>query len=110
MTKDYLTYLRVYVPKSSWLTDSKNLGEKRFGDDLGKKYFGTLVGVPLGQTKTIEFFYDLPRAAVENYDLLIQRQSGSGEVKGEVMIIYKSQKKMVYQVDLSSDWKLSDNQ
>jgi hypothetical protein len=110
MTKDYLTYLRVYAPKSSWLTDSKNLGEKRFGDDLGKKYFGTLVGVPLGQTKTIEFFYDLPRAAVENYDLLIQRQSGSGEVKGEVIIIYKSQKKMVYQVNLSSDWKLSDNQ
>ena len=109
MTKDYLTYLRVYAPKSSWLTDSKNLGEKRFGDDLGKKYFGTLVGVPLGQTKTIEFFYDLPRAAVENYDLLIQRQSGSGEVKGEVIIIYKSQKKMVYQVNLSSDWKLSDN-
>ncbi|MFZ2188626.1 MAG: DUF4012 domain-containing protein [Candidatus Moraniibacteriota bacterium] len=110
MTKDYLTYLRVYAPKGSWLTDSKNLGEKRFGDDLGKKYFGTLVGVPLGQTKTIEFFYDLPRAAVENYDLLIQRQSGSGEVKGEVTIIYKSKKKMVYQIDLSSDWKLSDNQ
>jgi hypothetical protein len=110
MTKDYLTYLRVYTPNGSWLTDSKNVGEKKFGEDLNKKYFGTLLGVPLGQTKTVEFSYTLPKTATDDYDLLIQRQSGSGEVKGEVAVIYKSQKKMVYQVDLSSDWKLSENQ
>jgi hypothetical protein len=110
MTKDYLTYLRVYTPSGSWLTDTKNVGDKKFGDDLGKKYFGTIVGVPLGQTKTIEFSYTLPKTAVENYDLLIQRQSGSGEVKGEVVVIYKSQKKMTYQIDLAKDWKLSENQ
>lgn len=110
MTKDYLTYLRVYTPSGSWLVDSKNLGEKRFGDDLNKKYFGTLVGVPLGQTKTIEFSYTLPKEAGENYDLLIQRQSGSGEVHGEVNVIYKSGKKMNYQIDLAKDWKLSENQ
>lgn len=108
MTKDYLTYLRVYVPQNSWLEASKNLGEQKFGDDLNKKYFGTFVGVPLGQAKTIEFSYALPKIAIENYDLLIQKQSGSGEVKGEVTVIYKSQRKMVYQVDLSKDWKLSE--
>jgi hypothetical protein len=110
MTKDYLDYLRVYTPSGSWLTNTKNVGDKKFGDDLGKKYFGTLVSVPLGQTKTIEFFYTLPQSAVENYDLLIQRQSGSGDVKGEVTVIYKSQKKMTYQIDLAKDWKLSENQ
>jgi hypothetical protein len=110
MTKDYLDYLRVYTPSGSWLSDTKNVGDKKFGDDLGKKYFGTLVSVPLGQTKTIEFSYILPKTAVENYDLLIQRQSGSGEVKGEVTVIYKSQKKMTYQIDLNKDWKLSENQ
>ena len=110
MTKDYLTYLRVYTPKGSWLTDSKDLGEKRFGEDLEKKFVGTLVGVPLGQTKTIEFSYDLPQSAVENYDLLIQRQSGSGDVSGEVSVLYKSQNKVTYQVDLNRDWILSDNQ
>jgi hypothetical protein len=110
MTKDYLDYLRVYTPNGSWLTDTKNVGDKKFGDDLGKKYFGTLASVPLGQTKTIEFSYILPKTAVENYDLLIQRQSGSGEVKGEVTVIYKSQKKMTYQIDLNKDWKLSENQ
>jgi hypothetical protein len=109
MTKDYLTYLRVYTPNGSWLIDSKNIGEKKFGEDLGKKYFGTLLGVPLGQTKTVEFSYTLPKTAVENYDLLIQRQSGSGEVKGEVTVIYKNQNKMVYQIDLLKDWKLSEN-
>ncbi|MFZ2226059.1 MAG: DUF4012 domain-containing protein [Candidatus Moraniibacteriota bacterium] len=110
MTKDYLTYLRVYTPSGSWLTDTKNLGEKKFGDDLGKKYFGTLVGVPLGQTKTVEFFYTLPPSAADNYDLLIQKQSGSGVVAGEVNVIYKSQNKVSYKIDLSKDWKLSENQ
>jgi len=110
MTKDYLTYLRVYTPNGSWLVDTKNLGEKRFSEELGKKYFGTIVGVPLGQTKTLEFFYTLPKIIGEDYDLLIQRQSGSGEVKGEVNVIYKSLKKMTYQIDLSRDWKLSENQ
>ncbi len=110
MTKDYLTYLRVYVPQNSWLGDTQNLGEKRFGNDLGKKYFGSLFGVPIGQTKTVEFSYTLPQSAVDNYNLLIQRQSGSGAVTGEVSVIYKSLKKMTYQVNLEKDWKLSENQ
>ena len=110
MTKNYLTYLRVYTQAGSWLTDTKNVGDKKFGDDLGKKYFGTLIGVPLGQTKTVEFFYTLPKTAVENYDLLIQRQSGSGAVTGEVDVIYKSQNKVSYKIDLAKDWKLSENQ
>jgi len=42
--------------------------------------------------------------------LLIQRQSGSGDVKGEVTVTYKSQKKMTYQINLAKDWKLSENQ
>ncbi len=93
MTKDYLDYLRVYVPNGSWLTGTKNVGDKKFGNELGKKYFGTLVSVPLGQTKTIEFFYTLPQSAVSNYDFLIQKQSGSGDVHGQVTVIYKSQKR-----------------
>lgn len=109
MTKDYLTYLRVYVPKNSWLTETKNLDEKRFGEELNKKYFGSLFGVPLGQTKTVEFFYNLPRGIAENYDLLIQKQSGSGAVAGEVVVIDKKQNKKVYQIDLTKDWKLSEN-
>lgn len=107
MTKDYLDYLRVYVPSGGWLVDSQNLGEKRFGDDLGKKYFGTLVNVPLGRVKTIGFSYTLPQSVAENYDLLIQRQAGSGDVRGEVDMKYKSGQTVTYQVDLAQDWKLS---
>ncbi|MFA5961080.1 MAG: DUF4012 domain-containing protein [Parcubacteria group bacterium] len=110
MTKDYQTYLRAYVPQSSWLVNSQNLGEQKFGDELGKKYFGSMFTVPLGRTKTVEFSYTLPKVTAENYDLLIQRQSGSGAVTGQVTIIYKSQKKMMYEIDLSKDWKLSENQ
>ncbi len=109
MTRDYVDYLRVYVPQGSWLGDTKNLGEKRFGTDLNKKYFGTIVGVPLGQTKTIEFSYILSSDATKNYNLLIQRQSGSGQINGTVTIIYKSQNKATYQVDLSKDWILSEH-
>ena len=109
MTRDYVDYLRVYVPQGSWLGDTKNLGEKRFGTDLNKKYFGTIIGVPLGQTKTIEFSYTLSSDAAKNYNLLIQRQSGSGQINGTVTIIYKSQNKVTYQVDLSKDWILGEH-
>jgi hypothetical protein len=106
MTSDYLTYLRVYTPHESWLTDTKNIGDKKFGDDLGKKYFGTLVSVKLGQSKTVELDYNLPKDMTsEDYNLLIQKQSGVSDIPGKVMIIEKNGKEVVLNIKLAGDWK-----
>jgi hypothetical protein len=67
MTRDYLSYLRVYVPKGSWMTGSENTGEMKFGEELGKTFFGTLISVPIGQAKTIEFTYTLPKDFTNGY-------------------------------------------
>jgi hypothetical protein len=108
MTSDYLTYLRVYAPRDSWLTDSKNIGDKKFGDDLGKKYFGTLVSVKLGQSKTIEFDYNLPKDfSASDYNLLIQKQSGVSDIPGKITIVDKNGKEKTYDAGLDGDWKLN---
>jgi hypothetical protein len=107
MTRDYITYLRVYAPSGGWLTGSNNLGEIKFGDDLGKKYFGSLFGVKIGETKTVEFDYSLPKDFTsENYNLLIQKQSGVENIPGHITIVDKNGKEKVYNITLAGDWKI----
>lgn len=107
MTKEYLSYLRVYVPFDSWLFDSKNLGEVRFGNELGKKYFASIVTVPIGQTKTVEFSYYLPKNInEENYNLYLQKQSGLENIPAEINIISESGENKKIFVDLKKEWEM----
>ncbi|HPN96532.1 MAG TPA: DUF4012 domain-containing protein [Candidatus Moranbacteria bacterium] len=107
MTKNYLTYFRLYVPANSWLVNSQNTSEVRFGKELDKKYFGTLVNVPLGETKTIEFNYTLPSDIdTENYNLMIQKQSGVSQIPGKVTVIGKDGSRKTIEVEIKQDWKL----
>jgi len=107
MTSDYLTYLRVYTQNGSWLQDKKNVGDVKFVEDLGKKYFGSIVTVKLGQSKTIEFDYDLPKdITYEDYNLLIQKQSGVSDVPGKITIIDKNGKEKIFDITLAGDWKM----
>jgi len=107
MTSDYLTYLRVYTQNGSWLQDKKNVGDVKFVEDLGKKYFGSIVTVKLGQSKSIEFNYDLPKNInSENYNLLIQKQSGVSDVPGKITIIDKNGKEKIFDITLAGDWKM----
>lgn len=112
MTRDYLSYLRVYAPENSWLTNSKNLNKTiKFGSDFSKKSFGSLVEVPLNQEKIVEFEYSLPTSFdSENYDLLIQKQSGISEIPAKVTIIEKNKKEKSYTFTLKEDWQLSENE
>ena len=109
MTRDYLTYLRIYVPENSWLNEYENLGEPRFGNELGKKYFGFLVDVPLGQSKTIELRYNLPENLTENYNLLIQKQAGINDTPVKIDIKLKNGAEENYDIILNKDFVLSDN-
>ncbi len=108
MTKDYITYLRVYVPENSWLSEYENSGEPRFGNELGKKYFGFLVGVPLGQSKTIELRYSLPENLAENYNLLIQKQAGLNDVPVNINIKFKDGTEENHSVIFNEDFVLSE--
>lgn len=107
MTKDYDTFLRVYVPEGSWLVDAQGVGERRFGNELGKKYFGFMVKVPMGLTKTVELTYDMPEIFTEkDYSLLIQKQSGVGTVPGQLTIISSDGSRKVYSVELNREYSL----
>ncbi|EKE16347.1 MAG: hypothetical protein ACD_11C00020G0052 [uncultured bacterium] len=102
MTKDYLSYLRVYVPKGSWLVDSENFPNPRFGEELERKYFGAIVKVPLGTSKTIKLVYTLPEEIKNGeYDLKIQKQAGLNDVPVDIQIKFRdgSEKKLDFKLN-----------
>ncbi|TAK95173.1 DUF4012 domain-containing protein [Patescibacteria group bacterium] len=107
MTKDYLTYVRVYVPDGSWLINSQNAGEARYGNELGKKYFAFLVPVKLGETKTIELEYALPdHFSSDKYSLKIQKQPGTADVPVKVQVVAPSGSQQDFDVVLNKDIEL----
>lgn len=108
MTKDYLTYLRVYVPEGSWLTGSKNFDGANFANELGKKYFGAIIKVPIDSIKTVELSYTLPKEIAQDYDLLIQKQAGLSGVPVSVHVIYPDGSKNGFSKNMDSDLKYSE--
>lgn len=109
-TKDYQTYLRVYVPAGSYLhTVTGAAKDPVYGELLGKKYFGVLVQVPLGTEKTVKFEYDLPREIVsEWYDLKIQKQPGLNDVPVSVTIIRQDGTAEKQELSLNRDTVLGE--
>lgn len=107
MTRDYLTYLRVYVPNGSWLTDSINFSDQRFGNEFGKKYFGSIIRVPIGTSKTVEINYTISKELADNYDLEIQKQAGINNEPITVHVINKDGSKKDYTYTMDSDIILS---
>ncbi len=111
MTNNYQSYLRIYTPQESWLLDSDSPRQIKFGEEFNKKYFGTLIQVPLGATRTFHFEYSLPeRITFENYNLMIQKQSGVSEVEGEIKLIDENKKTKEYKVTAVQDWELKTSQ
>lgn len=107
MTRNYLSYLRVYVPGGSSLISSHNLEDIRFQEEFGKDYFGSIIRVPLGQTKEFQLSYTISQNLDDKeYNLLIQKQSGLEGVPGKVTIIEKDGSQKSYDISLAGDWKL----
>lgn len=109
MTKDYQTFLRLYVPEGSWLRSvSGNAKDPVFGDFMGKKYFGVLVHVPLGTSKDVSFEYDLPKDIDRDlYDLKIGKQAGLRGVPVTITVIGKDGVKKQTVLDLNRDYVYS---
>jgi hypothetical protein len=87
-TSDYHSYVRVYVPAGAKLLENKwvsPLGGN--GDEFGKTYFGFKVDVVMGQTLDTMIKYELPNNfSADDYRLLIQKQSGVGDVPVKIHI------------------------
>ncbi len=109
MTKDYQTFLRLYVPEDSWLRSvSGNAKEPVFGDFMGKKYFGVLVHVPLGTSKDVSFEYDLPKDLERTlYDLKIQKQPGVNGMPVTISIVAEDGTRTEKDIVLNRDFVLS---
>ena len=104
MTRDYLTYLRVYVPERSWFISGINFDSPHFGNELGKKYFGAIVKVPIDTSKTVELNYSLPENInADQYALEIQKQAGINDEPVSVHIINKDGQKKNYDYNMNSD-------
>ncbi len=109
MTRDYLTYLRIYTPSGSWLLDQKNFDNTKFGNEFGKQFFGAIVRVPIGTSKTVELNYRLPKTiTAQNYDLMIQKQAGLNGVPLNVFIVDENNKKETFSGEILNDWKFSE--
>jgi hypothetical protein len=94
--KDYQSYLRVYLPKGTWLTKAGGLSTQvEFPDELGKTVFAGMVYVPIGKEKKVVFEYLLPKDFKKNpYKLLVQKQIGTKDYNLKIEII--SEKKPKY--------------
>ncbi|HPN54809.1 MAG TPA: DUF4012 domain-containing protein [Candidatus Moranbacteria bacterium] len=80
-TSDYHSYLRVYVPKGSEFVSSHMVSRLATSEELNKTYFGFKADVIMGQELDSKVIYTLPdHIKAENYKLLIQKQSGVGNI------------------------------
>ncbi|MDR3559158.1 MAG: DUF4012 domain-containing protein [Candidatus Pacebacteria bacterium] len=76
-TSDYHAYLRAYVPQGSTFTSSHMVSHVTTGQDFNKTYFGFKCDVLIGGETDGTIVYQLPKGFdVNNYKLLIQKQSG----------------------------------
>jgi len=81
-TSDYHSYLRLYVPEGAELISREMVGSPITRLEFGKTYFGMKVDVLIGGETKAKIVYKLPDRFfdTEDYKLLIQKQSGAGEV------------------------------
>lgn len=83
-TSDYHSYLRVYAPKGSTFLESKMVSRINSGEDFNKTYFGFMCHVLIGRQTEGVIKYELPESFgglnIADYKLLIQKQSGTGDV------------------------------
>ncbi len=80
-TSDYHSYLRVYVPKGSTFLESKMVSLANKGEDFEKTYFGFICHVLIGRETNAIIKYELPAGfGIDDYRLLVQKQSGVGNI------------------------------
>lgn len=85
-TSDYHTYLRIYTPPGAKLIERHMVSYPNIGEELGKTYLGFIAHVLIGRQTKAEIKYELPEKIKDNYRLLIQKQSGVGDIPFHVSV------------------------
>ncbi|MFA5993392.1 MAG: DUF4012 domain-containing protein [Parcubacteria group bacterium] len=111
-TSDYHSYLRVYVPEGAKLLENKMvspLGGN--GVEFGKTYFGFILHTVMRTETNATIKYELPNNFTQDdYRLLVQKQSGVGDVPIKVHIKTKEGKEFNQEGVLQGDLKFQINQ
>jgi len=110
-TSDYHTYTRVLVPKGSAYIEGSRVktGGVSSADsaDWNKTVFSYKVDAVIGITLPTSVSYTLPAdITADNYQLLIQKQSGTGTIPVKVTVKTKD-KEYVQTADLTKDLRFS---
>jgi len=85
-TSDYHSYLRVYTPLGSNLLERKMVSYPNIQEEFGKTYFGFIAHTLINRQTKAVIKYELPESVREDYKLLVQKQSGVGDVPLRVVI------------------------
>lgn len=85
-TSDYHTYLRIYTPRGTKLLERHMVSYPNVGEELEKTYLGFIAHVLIGRQTKAEIKYELPENIKDNYRLLIQKQSGVGDIPFHVSV------------------------
>lgn len=101
------TYVRVYVTKGSKLISSKGseVNVTTIEDDLGKTVFEGFIQVRPASSRQLIFEYELPENFTgKEYDLLIQKQPGTGDF--EYTININGSKKEQFKLNTDKELKI----
>lgn len=86
-TSDYHSYLRIYAPQGAKFLERQMISPPITKDELGKTYFGSILHVLIGGETNVMIKYELPdTVSKDNYRLLIQKQSGVGDIPVKVTL------------------------
>ncbi|KKP84450.1 MAG: hypothetical protein UR82_C0006G0016, partial [Candidatus Moranbacteria bacterium GW2011_GWF1_35_5] len=86
-TSDYHSYLRIYAPKGATLLEREMVSYPLVDEDFDKSYFGFTLHVLINRETKVRLKYELPESVrTGDYKLLMQKQSGVGEVPIKVKV------------------------
>jgi hypothetical protein len=86
-TSDYHSYLRVYTPKGTKLLEREMVSYPLENEEFGKSFFGFTLHVLINRGTNVRLKYELPESVREgDYKLLIQKQSGVGDVPVKIRV------------------------
>ena len=86
-TTDYHSYLRIYTPLGTELVSREMVSYPNIQENHGRQYFGFICHTIMNDQTHAKIVYTLPdNFNKDNYKLLIQKQSGVGDVPVKINI------------------------
>jgi len=105
LTRDYKSWLRVYLPEGSWVTKTEGLSTvPEYNKEFSKTFVAALVSVPTNSSHRVVLEYNLPTDISFNpYTILIQKQPGINELPVEITLIGQNETSKTTQKIIEQD-------